>query len=230
MLQHDRQLAVIAGNLEKKIKAELRRLLDEEREKYVSFYRGFGLQLKYGVVNEYGRKKDLLSDLLLFHSAAEGGLISLRDYANKMPAEQKMIYNAAAETVERAAKLPQAEQVKEHGFDILCFTDEVDEFVIQVLGSFEEKKFCNVSSDDLGLESEDEKADAEKKEAEHRELLDTIKETLGGRVDAVRISRRLKSHPVCLTSEGDITLEMEKYFKNLPAGRGMPSTHAAFWS
>jgi molecular chaperone HtpG len=220
MLQHDRQLAVIAGNLEKKVKAELRRLLDEEREKYLRFYRSFGLQLKYGVVNEYGRKKELLTDLLLFHSAAEGGLVSLRDYATKMPAEQKMIYYATAESVERAAKLPQAEQVRERGFDILCLTDEVDEFVMQVMGSFEEKKFCNVSSDDLGLESEDEKADAEKKEAEHRELLDFIKNTLGGRVEAVRISRRLKSHPVCLTTEGEITLEMEKYFKNLPGGEG----------
>jgi len=220
MLQHDRQLAVIAGNLEKKVKSELRRLMDEEREKYLSFYRSFGLHLKYGVVNEYGRKKELLTDLLLFHSAAEGGLVSLRDYAAKMPAEQKMIYYATAESVERAAKLPQAEQVRERGFDILCLTDEVDEFVMQVLGSFEEKKFCNVSSDDLGLESEDEKADAEKKEAEHRELLDFIKDTLGGRVEAVHISRRLKSHPVCLTTEGEITLEMEKYFKNLPGGEG----------
>ena len=220
LLQHDRQLRTIAANLEKKIKAELRRLMDEDREKYERFYQSFGLQLKYGVVGDFGRKKDLLTDLLLYHSAAEGKLVALREYAEKMPSEQTMVYYAMAETAERAAKLPQTEQVRERGFDILCFTEEVDEFVVQTLGAFEEKKFCNVSSEDLGLASDDEKADTEKKEAEHKELLDFVKETLGDRVDAVHLSRKLRSHPVCLSSEGEITLEMEKYFQSLPGGEG----------
>jgi len=220
MLQHDRQLRVIASNLEKRVKTELSRLMDEESEKYDAFYRSFGLQLKYGVVADFGAKKDLLQDLLMFHSAREGDLIPLREYVKKMPEGQKYIYYACGETVSRAESLPQAEQVREHGYELLCLTDDVDEFVVQAIHTYQEKPFCNVSADDLGLESEDEKAEAEKKEAGSRELLDFVKSVLGDRVADVRLSRKLKTYPVCLTTDGQVTLEMEKYFQSLPGGEG----------
>jgi len=216
MLQHDRQLKVIAQNLEKKIKAELKRLMDEDREKYLIFYKAFGLQLKYGTVGSYGMQKDLLQDLLLFQSVSNDKLVSLDEYVKAMPESQKKIYYACSETVKRASALPQAEQVKAAGYDMLCLTDDVDEFVVQILGKFEEKEFCNVTSDDLGLESEEEKKDTEKKEEESKELLDFVKESLGSQVETVRLSHKLKSHPVFLTTEGEVTLEMEKYFRNLP--------------
>ena len=216
MLQHDRQLKVIAQNLEKKIKAELKRLMDEEREKYLIFYKAFALQLKYGTVSGYGMQKDLLQDLLLFQSVSNDKLVSLDEYVKAMPESQKKIYYACSETVKRASALPQAEQVKSAGYDLLCLTDDVDEFVVQIIGKFEEKEFCNVTSDDLGLESEEEKKDTEKKEEEAKELLDFVKESLGSQVETVRLSHKLKSHPVFLTTEGEVTLEMEKYFSNLP--------------
>ena len=216
MLQHDRQLKIIAQNLEKKIKAELKRLMDEDREKYLIFYKAFALQLKYGTVGGYGMQKDLLQDLLLFQSVSNDKLVSLDEYVKAMPESQKKIYYACSETAKRAAALPQAEQVKSAGYDLLCLTDDVDEFVVQVIGKFEEKEFCNVTSDDLGLESEEEKKDTEKKEEESKELLDFVKESLGSQVETVRLSHKLKSHPVFLTTEGEVTLEMEKYFRNLP--------------
>jgi molecular chaperone HtpG len=216
MLQHDRQLKIIAQNLEKKIKAELKRLMDEDREKYLIFYKAFALQLKYGTVGGYGMQKDLLQDLLLFQSVSNDKLVSLDEYVKAMPESQKKIYFACSETVKRAAALPQAEQVKSAGYDLLCLTDDVDEFVVQVIGKFEEKEFCNVTSDDLGLESEEEKKDTEKKEEESKELLNFVKESLGSQVETVRLSHKLKSHPVFLTTEGEVTLEMEKYFRNLP--------------
>ncbi|MDO4749539.1 MAG: molecular chaperone HtpG [Eubacteriales bacterium] len=216
MLQHDRQLSVIAANLEKKVKSELRRVMDEQREKYLEFYEHFGLHLKYGVAAEYGHRAELLSDLIMYYSADEKRMIALREYVSKMPSEQRRIYYAAAETPERAAHLPQTEQVRRKNFDILCCTDDVDEFVLQFIGTYEDKPFCNVNAGDLGLESADEKADLDKKEAESRELLDFMKETLSDRVIAVRLSRKLVSQPVCLTTEGEVTLEMEKYFSHLP--------------
>ena len=216
LLQHDRQLKLIAQNLEKKIKAELKRLLEKERENYEKFYRAFAPQLKYGIVSNYGMNRDLLQDLLLYHSVREEKLITLEEYAGAMPESQTKVYFACADTVKRAGSLPQAEQVKAAGFDMLCLTDDVDEFVIGVLGKFGEKDFCNVSSDDLGLETEEEKQDTEKKAEEAKELLDFVKESLGGTVTAVKLSHKLKSQPVFLGTEGEITLEMEKYFNNLP--------------
>ncbi len=216
LLQHDRQLKVIAGNLEKKILAELKRLMDEERENYLTFYNAFAPQLKYGVVGSYGMHKDQLKDLLLFYSVGQDKLISLQEYADAMAEGQTKIYYACAETVKRAAALPQAEAVKAAGYDMLCLTDSVDEFVMQMLGKFAEKDFCNVTSDDLGLESEDEKKDAEEKEEQSKELLDFIKDSLGGAVETVRLSHKLKTQPVFLTTEGEVTLEMEKYFRDLP--------------
>ena len=216
LLQHDRQLKIIAGNLEKKILAELKRLMEEDRDKYLTFYNAFAPQLKYGVVGQYGMHKDQLKDLLLFYSVREEKLISLKEYADAMGAEQKKIYYACAETNKRAAALPQAETVKAAGFDMLCLTDSVDEFVMQMLGTYAEKEFCNVTNDDLGLESEDEKKQAEEKAEASKELLDFVKESLGGAVETVRISHKLKSQPVFLTTDGEVTLEMEKYFQSLP--------------
>ena len=216
LLQHDRQLKLIAQNLEKKIKAELKRLLEKERENYEKFYAAFATQLKYGIVGDYGMHKELLQDLLLFHSSKENKLITLDEYVKAMPETQKKIYFACAETVKRADSLPQAESVKAAGYDLLCMTEEIDEFVTGILGKVEEKDFCNISSDDLGLETEEEKQDAEKKEEESKELLDFVKEALGDTVESVKLSRKLKSSPVFLSTEGEVTLEMEKYFNNLP--------------
>ncbi len=216
LLQHDRQLKLIAQNLEKKIKAELLRLLEKERESYEKFYGAFATQLKYGVVSGYGMNKDMLQDLLMFWSRKEEKLVTLDEYVKAMPEGQEKIYFACAESVKRAGSLPQAEQVQAAGYDMLCMTDDVDEFVVGVLGQFGEKDFCNVSSQDLGLESEEEKQDTEKKEEESRELLDFIKESLGGTVSAVKLSHKLKSQPVFLGTEGEVTLEMEKYFSQLP--------------
>ena len=216
MLQHDRQLKIIAGNLEKKIQAELTRLKDEQRDDYLTFYEAFAPQLKYGIVGDYGMHKDQLKDLLLFHSVAQDKLVSLAEYAEAMPEGQEKIYYACAETAKRAAALPQAETVRAAGYDMLCLTDSVDEFVMQLLHSYNDKPFCNVTSDDLGLESDEEKADTEKKEEEARELLDFVKESLPGLVESVRLSHKLKSQPIFLTTEGEVTLEMEKYFQSLP--------------
>ena len=215
ILQHDRQLKVIANNLEKKIKAELTKLM-EDKEAYAKFWKAFGMQIKYGVVADYGMKKDFLQDLLVFSNSYDDGLMSLAQYQEKMPESQKVIYYAAADSVSRAAALPQTEQVRDAGFGLLYMTDDVDEFVVQILGSYQEKKFCNVSADDLELETELQKADTEKKAEENKDLLAFLKETLGDEVTDVRLSHKLKSHPVCLTTEGEITLEVEKYFRSLP--------------
>jgi molecular chaperone HtpG len=216
ILQHDRQLKVIASNLEKKIKAELLKLLQNDREKYETFWKSFGLQLKYGVVGEFGMKKDLLSDLLLFRSSNSDGLTSLTEYVDRMPESQKFIYFACGENDKRCATLPQTEQVRDKGYEILYFTQDVDEFVAQILGMYKEKPFCNVTSDDLGLETEEEKKATEEKQEESKDLLEFVQSVLGDKVTAVRLSHKLKSHPVCLTTEGEITLEMERYFKNIP--------------
>ncbi len=217
MLQHDRQLKTIAGNLEKRIKSELKKLMTEDPEKYGKFYSSFGLQLKYGVLNGYGAKKELLQDLLVFYSSREQKPISLSDYVAAMPEGQKYIYYACGDSVARLDKLPQSEPVKEKGYAVLYLTDEVDEFVMNMLGSFEEKEFKSVKADDLGL---DEDKDAEKRTEEiekaNEKLFEFVKETLGGAVAAVKLSRKLKSYPVCLGTQGEITLEMEKYFSSIP--------------
>ena len=215
MLQHDRQLKVIANNLEKKVKAELKKLM-EDKPAYAKFWKAFGMQIKYGVVGDYGMKKDLLKDLLVYENSFGDELISLDEYTNKMPESQKVIYYAAAENARRAAALPQTEQVRDAGYGILYMTDDADDFVLRLLDGYNDKKFCNVSSDDLGLETDLQKADIEKKAEENREMLDFLKESLSGEVEDVRLSHKLKTQPVCLTTEGEITLEVEKYFQSLP--------------
>ena len=221
ILQHDKQLKVIAGNIEKKIKAELKKMMTDDRETYEKFWQAFGIQLKYGVVNDFGMHKNLLWDLLMFYSSTEKKLVSLSEYIIRMPEDQKYVYYACGESVTKIDALPQTELVKDKGFEILYMTDSVDEFVAQMLNGFEDKQFKSVNDNDLGLETEEEKKDTEKAAEENKELLEFVKEALSGEVVNVRISNKLKSHAVCLTTEGPVTLEMEKYFKSIPGGEGM---------
>ena len=215
MLQHDRQLKVIASNLEKKIKAELKRLLENDSDKYVTFWKSFGLQIKYGILNGYGVNKDLLSDLVIFYSSKNQKLIPLAEYVKSMAEGQKYIYYACGESAVKLDKLPQAENVREKGFDILYLTDDIDEFVVKTLMKFEDKEFRSVSDDDLGLETEDEKKETEQLEKEYKDVLDFIKDSLGGKVAAAKLSHKLKSYPVSLSTQGSISLEMEKYFASI---------------
>jgi len=215
MLQHDRQLKLIAKNIKNKITSQLKSLLKDDREKYETFFGTFGRQLKYGVYSDFGANKDPLKDLLLFYSSKEQKLVTLKEYIDRMPEEQKYIYYASGESYERIAKMPQTEMVLDKGYEILYFTDEVDEFAIKMLMSYEDKEFKSVSSGDLGIEA-DEKENAKEEEADSKELLTYMKKTLATKVKDVRLSKRLKTHPVCLSTEGDVTIEMEKILKAMP--------------
>ena len=215
MLQHTRGLKAIASNLEKKIKAELLRLLEQDREKYEKFYASFGRQLKYGLVSDYGMHKEVLQDLILFHSDREGKLVSLKEYTDAMPASQKHIYYATGNGTAQLAKLPQTTMLRERGFDVLLLTEQVDEFIPQTLNKYEEHEFRNILTDDLDLATDEEKkATAEKAEA-FKSCTDFIKETLGDKVAAVRVSNDLGSHAVTMVPEGGMSFEMEKYFKSM---------------
>lgn len=221
MLQHDSQLKLIKTTLERKIKNELASWLKNDREKYEEFFRNFGLQLKMGCYASYGMNKELLQDLLLFHSAKENKLVTLREYYEAMPEDQKYIYYAAGESTDRLAKLPAAERVLDKGFDILYLTDDVDEFMLQMLRSYgdkeKEKEFRNISADDLGIETDAEKEEVKAKNEENKELFEAMKGALDGKVTEVRLSQRLKSHPVCLSSSGPLSIEMEKVLNSMPA-------------
>ena len=210
LLQHDRQLKVIAGNLEKKIKSELAKMLKDSREDYEKFWKNFGRQLKYGVVNEYGRHKDLLQDLLLFHSSTEKKPVTLEEYVSRMKEDQKYIYYAAGETLEKIDRLPQTESLRDAGTEILYFTEEVDEFCAQTLHTYQEKEFRSVLDQEIDEGAEKK---AEEAAAAHKSVFDFVKETLGGAVKEVKASARLKSHPVCLTAGEGLSFEMEKYFQ-----------------
>ena len=216
MLQHDRQLSMIRSNLEKKIKNDLERILKEDRETYEAFHKNFGPQLKYGIVEDWGARADLLKDLIMFHSMEKDKPITLAEYVANMKEGQDKIYFASAESVARAKQLPQAEQVRDKGYDIICLTEELDEFTLRTLRNYNEKEFCDINSNDLDLNTEEEKKEAEAKEEESKELIDFVKESLKGKVDNVILSRKLKTHAVCLSSEGDVSFEMEKYFANIP--------------
>lgn len=220
MLQHDRQLKVIALNLKKKIKSELENLLKNDREKYESFFESFGLPLKYGMYASYGQNKEFLQDLILFHSAAQNKMVTLKEYVDAMPEGQPGIYYACAESYERAARLPQTELVREKGYDILCMKDDVDEFAVRMMDSYMEKPFRSVSDKDLDLATEEEKEDFKKKEEAHAALLSGLCDALGGKVKAVRLSARLKNSPVCLSSEGPLSIEMEKVLNTMPVSDG----------
>ncbi|MFC7677866.1 molecular chaperone HtpG [Paenibacillus sp. GCM10028914] len=219
MLQHDRQLTLIAKNIKNKIKSQLQSLLKDEREKYEQFYNSFGRQLKFGVYNDYGTHKDVLQDLLMFYSSTEKKLVTLDEYVSRMPEDQKYIYYASGESIERIEKLPQTELVADKGYEILYFTDDVDEFAIKMLMTYKEKEFKSVSSGDLGIEPNADEKPSEAEEGENKELFESMSSILGGKVKSVRASKRLKSHPVCLTAEGDLTIEMEKILKAMPNGQ-----------
>ena len=226
VLQHNRQLKVIANNIEKKVKAELLKLLGEQRDKYETFYESFGMQLKYGVVADYGANKDALTDLLMFTSCKDGKPVTLSEYAGAMPESQQYIYYACAESADKVRAMPQSEQVLASGCDILCFNQDVDEFAARSLVSFEDKQFRNISSGDLGLESSETEEDNAEKESEYHELLEFMKEHLKDKVSDVKLSHNLKTHPVCLSTQGDISLEMERYFASLPEGGGTSAVKA----
>ncbi|MEI2367815.1 molecular chaperone HtpG [Niallia circulans] len=215
MLQHDRQLKRIEKNLTKKIKSQLLSLLKDEREKYESFYNSFGRQIKFGVYNDFGMNKEMLQDLLLFYSSKEKKLVSLDEYVERMPEDQKFIYYAAGDSIDRIEKLPQTELVADKGFEILYLTDDIDEFAIKMIAAYKEKEFKSVSSGDLGLDQEEEKEEKEVTE-ENKALFDYMKEILSGKVKNVKVSTRLKSHPVCLTAEGEVSIEMEKVLSMMP--------------
>ena len=216
MLQHDRQLAAIRSNIEKKVQKELERMLKDEREKYLEFFKAFGLQLKYGMVEGYGAKADMLKDLVLYHSLKRDEMITLREYRDAMPPDQPRIYYAAAETVARAKQLPQIEQVTEKGYDTLCLAEEADEFSLKTLREYDGKEFCDVAGGDLGLETEDEKKEFDEKKEAEKDVLAFMKETLGDTVSDVRLSNKLRTHAVALSADGDVSLEMEKYFSAIP--------------
>ncbi len=216
ILQHDRQLKTIANHLQKKIKSELLSMLKNDREKYEAFYKNFSRQIKFGVYDNFGKDKDLLKDLLIFWSSTEKKMVTLSEYVSRMKEDQKYIYYACGESIEKIEKLPQTELVAEKGCEILYFTDDVDEFSIQMLREFEGKTFKSVSAGDLDIESEEEKKENEKKKEENKNLFLFLKDALGDKVKEVRASTRLKSHPVCLASDGALSLEMEKVLNAMP--------------
>lgn len=216
MLQHDRQLKLIAKNIASKIKSQLQSLLKNEREKYEQFYKSFGRQLKFGVYSDFGSHKDVLQDLLMFYSSKEKKLVTLDEYVARMPEEQKYIYYASGESNERLEKLPQTELVAEKGYEILYFTDDIDEFAIKMLQKYKDKEFRSVSSGDLGIEADDSQSADEAENSENKELFDYMTSLLAGKVKKVKASKRLKSHPVCLSTEGEVTIEMEKILNAMP--------------
>ena len=216
LLQHDRQLKIMGQNIEKRIKGELEKLMREDRPKYEEFFRNYGVHIKCGVCDEYGRYKDFLRDLLIFYTS-EDHQMSLKEYVEAMPESQKAIYYASADSVKHALSLPQCEEVRRRGYEILCLTTPIDEMVLEALHDQDGKSFCNVVTDDLGFDTEEEKKAAEERNIENKELLDFVKESVGEAVSKVRLSRKLASQPCCLTTEGGLTLEMEKYFRRGPS-------------
>ncbi|RKD25026.1 molecular chaperone HtpG [Ammoniphilus oxalaticus] len=215
ILQQDRQLKAIARNIETRITNVLKSLLKDDREKYETFFEAFGRQLKFGIYNEYGANKDKLQDLLLFHSSNEKKLVSLDEYVERMPDEQKYIYYASGDSIDRIEKMPQTELVADKGYEIFYFTDEIDEFTIRMLMNYKEKEFRSVSSGDLGIETDD-TDQTETDDQENKELFESMKEILASKVKDVRLSKRLRSHPVCIATEGEMSIEMEKILNSLP--------------
>ena len=218
-LQHDRQLKVIAKALEKKIKSELAKLMESDRKKYEKFYDAFGIQLKYGVYSDYGIHKDVLEDLLLFKSSNERKYVSLKEYVDAMKEEQKAIYYASGETLDKIEMLPQVAAVKSRGYEVLYLTDDVDEFALKMLGKYQDKEFKNVTAEALDLATEEEKAKLEDENKSSEDMLTFIKDAIGN-VSAVRFTTTLDSHPVCLSSEGDLSVEMEKVLRKMPGADG----------
>ena len=223
MLQHNRQLTIIAKNIEKKIKAELKDLLENDRPKYEEFYAAFSRQLKYGTVTEYGAHKEATQDLLLFWSQKQGKLITLQEYVDAMAEGQEKIYCVPGENKDRSSKLPQVQTLAGKGYDVLLFTDEVDEFVPQTLMTYSEKAFCNASTEDLGLQTEEEKKQLKEKAEEMKDLLTFVKDTLGDKVKEVKLSGELGAAPVCMTPASGMSFEMEKYFRRMNPDMPIPA-------
>ena len=221
LLQHDRQLQFISKKIKEKIKKELLSMQKDEREDYVKFFEAFGRTLKFGLYSEYGMNKDILEDLIMFYSSTEKELVTLKEYVERMEEEQKYIYYATGETADKIAKLPQLEVFADKGYEVLFFTDEVDEFAIKMLGAYSEKEFKSISSGDLDLENQDDESQEDKPESdENKELFDFITESLGGKIKSAKASKKLKTHPVCLSSEGELSIEMEKVLSMMPDGAG----------
>ena len=212
-VQHDRQLQRIASNIEKQIRKELQDMCDNDRQKYEEFYKVYGLQLKVGVYNNWGMDKDKLQDLIMFYSIKQDKLITFKDYVNNMAEGQKYIYYATGSSIISIKKMPQTEKVLNSGYDVLCMTENVDEFAIKYVGVYNEKEFKNVTDGDTGIENATEEITDEDKP-----LIDFLKETLTGEVFDVKLSKKLGNHPVCLSTEGEVSLEMEKVFRNMPEG------------
>lgn len=215
-LQHDGRLKLIAKTIEKKIKSELEKMLKDEREAYEEFFKSFGIQLKFGVYNDYGMHKDTLKDLLLFRSSNEKKYVTLKEYTERMKEGQDTIYYACGETDEKIEMLPQTDSVKDKGYEILYLTENVDEFALKMLGEYDGKKFMNICDDNLNLDSEEEKKALDEENTAAKDMFDAMKESIGGSISAVRFTNKLKKHPVCLTSEGGISLEMEKVLNSMP--------------
>lgn len=216
MLQHDAQLRQIARSIEKTIKNELTRMMRNDREKYEQFFNAFGLQLKYGIYQDYGMHKDMLQDLLLFPSSKEGKMVSLKEYVDRMPEDQEVIYYAAGDTVQKIELLPQTEQVKEKGYEILYFTANVDEFAVKMMQDYNGKSFQSVLDSKLDLQTDDEKKALEEQEEANKDLLESMSKALDGKVVKVQLTGKLKTHPVCLTSEGELSMEMAKTLNAIP--------------
>ena len=224
MLQHDRQLKAIAQRLEKKIKSELLEMQSKDREKYLEFFKNFGLQLKYGLYDGFGANKDKLKDLVMFYSSKEKALVTLSEYVSRMKPDDKFIYYACGESIDKIDKLPQTELLKDKGYEILYMTDDIDEFAVQILHEFDGKEFKSVSAEDLEIEeTAEEKEKAEKQAEESKDMLEAMKDALDGKVAEVRLSQRLKSHPVCLTTKGGLSIEMEKVLNAMPMDQKVKS-------
>lgn len=221
MLQHNRQLKLMAKKIEEKIKDELLTLLKDEREKYEEFFKNFGRNIKYGIYSNYGMNKDVLQDLLMFYSSKEKKMVTLKEYIERMPEDQKYIYYGTGESVERLDKMPQTERVKDKGYEILYLTEDIDEFAIKMLMKYDEKEFKSISSGDLGIESEEKNEEIETEIKENKNLFDEMKEVLDGKVKEIKPSKRLKENPVCLASEGEVSIEMEKILSQMPDNQGV---------
>lgn len=217
-LQHDRQLQMMAKNIEKKIQKELLDMLEQDRDNYEKFYKAFGLQLKYGIYSSFGANKELLKDLIMYKSSTADGLVTFKEYISKMPEDQKYIYYACGENTDKISKLPQIEMLSDKGYEVLYMTDEIDEFAIKIIRDYDSKEFKSINDNDLGLETEEEKKETEKLSEDNKDLFEMMKTALDGKVSKVRLSSKLKSHPVCLSTDGEISLEMEKVLSQMPNG------------
>ena len=221
ILKHDRQLRFIAKNIKNKIKSELEKMLRNERENYEKFYKAFGRTLKFGVYDNFGAEKEVLQDLLMFYSSKEKKMVTLDEYVTRMAEDQKYIYYAVGESIDRIEKMPQTELLLDKGYEILYFTDDIDEFAIKMLMKYKEKEFKSVSSSDLGIENNDEENKVEENNEENKSLFDAMKDILSDKISSVKVSKKLKNHPVCLSNEGDLSIEMEKLLNSMPNNQGV---------